>query len=184
MESINIEITQAIDVWSLGCIFVDAMIWVAFGWKGLQKFRQDRLLATEQIEGFKDGNCFHDGTVRLEVVDDWLNYAVDEGPAEDYISSMLVSSVRQMLEAQPDLRPSARIMRHWTEEYISIASNERQSRQSSILTNTPTWKLSPERTEFPPKLTSSRMVDLPVRNIAHKLRRVKRQLSSRELPDE
>lgn len=64
----KIKIEQRVDVWSLGCIFSEAAVWIALGYEGLLEFRERRSAATEDVEGFRQSDCFHDGQALLPVV--------------------------------------------------------------------------------------------------------------------
>jgi hypothetical protein len=118
LQGCDIPVTQTVDIWPLGCIFIEAMVWVAHGWYGLETFRQERLNATNKIKRFKDGNCFHDGKVRLPVVDEWLNRAINEGPKTDHVSPLLVHLVKEMVDGDANRRPLCPVLRHGTEHLL------------------------------------------------------------------
>ncbi|QDS71140.1 hypothetical protein FKW77_009908 [Venturia effusa] len=130
-------VTQAVDIWSLGCIFLEAMIFVLDGWNGLERFRNDRLAATKSLGTFKDGNCFHDGTRRLEVVDSRLDQIVKESRRSDEISLPLVWMVKEMLHEDPAKRPTCLNLIHRTDVLIKESFRVVQAPQNSAPTILP-----------------------------------------------
>jgi hypothetical protein len=82
------------------------MVYVIHGWIGLEKFRNERLAATSTLGDFKDGNCFHDGSRRLRVVDQCLDQILEERRRSDNISQPLVYMVKDMLHEHPAARPA------------------------------------------------------------------------------
>jgi serine/threonine protein kinase len=113
------------------------MVWATFGCHGLEEFRSQRLATTKTIAGFKDGNCFHDGWNRLEIVDDWLDHVVEESQkkARDNISPNLAHLVRLMLDADPKCRPDTKSIYHWTEQYIFKATKKLQQHEGTNASN-------------------------------------------------
>lgn len=84
------------DVWSLGCVFLDVLIWCRGGWKKLGKFRSER-------EGKKTRGYFERGPpVRvLDCVQEHINRLIS-----DHDSSVrgLGNPVAKMLECDPSSR--------------------------------------------------------------------------------
>lgn len=52
-------ITQAVDVWSLGCVYSEAVTWTTYGYPRLQQYRRENDLETRKIPGFTARACFH-----------------------------------------------------------------------------------------------------------------------------
>jgi hypothetical protein len=99
------------------------MVWLSYGWTGLEDFRQERFAATKQIDGFKEGNCFHDGNTRLPVVVTWLAKAVQGSPKCDNISTRLQQLIHEMLDETVQHRPDCMSLYHRTKRIIRDASN-------------------------------------------------------------
>jgi hypothetical protein len=82
---------------------------VATGKKGLLAYRQNRLSETQKIPNFGDGSCFHDGQHKLQTVCDSHGAAIRSLHKEDTITQrVLERMVDEMLQSEPDTRPSAR----------------------------------------------------------------------------
>jgi hypothetical protein len=66
------SITQDVDIWSLGCIYSEAAMWVADGHKGILDYRRQRISEASQVARFnvaqRDVDCFHDGERTLTSV--------------------------------------------------------------------------------------------------------------------
>ncbi|KEY75115.1 hypothetical protein S7711_01569, partial [Stachybotrys chartarum IBT 7711] len=52
---------QLADVWSLGCIYSEALVWSVYGYPELERYRRRRLLETSKLNDFTRGEYFHDG---------------------------------------------------------------------------------------------------------------------------
>ena len=68
IERVRFQVNQKVDIWSLGCVFSEAAVWLVYGKDHLLEYRRRRGNETEQIKGFRDGNCFHDGENVLTTV--------------------------------------------------------------------------------------------------------------------
>jgi hypothetical protein len=106
------------------------MVWVAGGWSLLYEFRQQRLFATNNIEGFKDGNCFHNGEFRLPIVDVWLDRVVSEGPRSDHVSPLLIHLAKEMVDETVAHRPVCRKLWLGTVRLLKGVHKKRHTRHS------------------------------------------------------
>ncbi len=101
-------ITWAADIWSLGCIFSEAAIWIADGYKGLVQYRRQRMAETDRIL-FKSGDRFHDGERVLQSVLDCHKDIEDRLRRSDYITKeVLDAMVNEMLWEED--RPNAKAL--------------------------------------------------------------------------
>ncbi|KAJ4129763.1 hypothetical protein NW768_006732 [Fusarium equiseti] len=107
-------ITQAADVWSLGCVCSEALLWVVFGYPGIEFFRgaryEERSQATADMPHIPM-TSFHDGRKTLDAILTTLMMVEDQ--VSDYLeaSRALITSisgiVRKMLSFEPQHRPKA-----------------------------------------------------------------------------
>lgn len=106
-ESAPLQVTQAVDIWSLGCVFSEGSVWAHHGWKRVVEYRRRR---SEEIE-YKGGNAgehiFHfDGNL-LDAVTNIHQDIMGELRTIDYMTrSVLDRLVDDML--QHETRPSAK----------------------------------------------------------------------------
>jgi len=96
------------DLWSLACVLMELAVWVSYGYKQVQEFRDARLEATKDLHSFHGGNCFHDGEKVLPVVLVWLDRLADEKRGTDLIMEELVDSLKEIFESDEKHRPSAK----------------------------------------------------------------------------
>ncbi|KUJ07011.1 uncharacterized protein LY89DRAFT_375144 [Mollisia scopiformis] len=104
------KVTRAADIWSLGCVYSEAAIWLADGYKGLLDYRKQRKAETDRIL-FKGGECFHDGERTLQSVLDAHADIEDRLRRSDYITKdVLDTMVDEMLweEDRPNAKALAR----------------------------------------------------------------------------
>lgn len=57
----HLQVDSTIDVWSLGCVLLEAIVWVTGGRDSLEDFRQQRIAETKGIEDNQSIGAFHDG---------------------------------------------------------------------------------------------------------------------------
>jgi len=107
------------DIWSLGCIYSEAAVWIAEGYKGLVDYRKKRMAETDRIL-FKCGDCFHDGVRVLQSVLDVHRDVEDSLRRSDYITSdVLHSMVGEMMWDED--RPNAKTLWRKAETVLSKA---------------------------------------------------------------
>ena len=112
-------------------------MYVIHGWIGLERFRNERLAATQALDGFNDGNCFHDGKRRLRVVDHYLDQILEERRRSDHISQPLVYMVKDMLNEHPAARPNCLSLYHRAHTCIKESKDKLQQHQNSNSNTTP-----------------------------------------------
>ncbi len=65
------NIGQAVDIWSLGCVFSEVAQWIAHGRKGLHQYRDSRRqFIASVMPSHQDPGCFHDTQKVLKIVKD------------------------------------------------------------------------------------------------------------------
>ncbi|KAG4293513.1 serine/threonine protein kinase [Fusarium proliferatum] len=82
-------VSPNIDLWALGAVFSEILVWSISGHAALEKYRKARqreisTLAYVQARGIDA--CFHDGHKRLPVVDQFLKDVLDHQRAADGVS--------------------------------------------------------------------------------------------------
>ncbi|KAH8815557.1 hypothetical protein F5884DRAFT_182287 [Xylogone sp. PMI_703] len=156
----------AADIWSLGCIYSEAAMWVADGYKGLQDYRAERAAETERIF-FKGGDCFHDGERLLQAVHDAHRDIEDRLRRADYITKDVLDSMIEEMLWEED-RPTAKALSRKA-DIVSARARQRlstiagddfprpESRQRRVLPPRPpqpTVPLPPIPTRLKPALNS------------------------------
>ena len=130
-------VSQAIDIWSLGCVFSLAATWVTLGLRGIHQFQgmrehvlKQRALAASQNQGTRtsQGDHFHDGHQVLKEVTQWHQLLRTSLRKTDSITSQVLDLVdNRMLLGSPEQR---------------ITATELCSKLSSMLQKTPDKNLT------------------------------------------
>ena len=114
----NELVSQAVDIWSLGCVFSLAATWVILGFVGVLQFDEVRMRAIRELQyrdhvskgtsAEVDGDEFHNGSDVLPSVKQWHVLLRDQARKCDTISTQLLDLVdSKMLVANPDTRIKA-----------------------------------------------------------------------------
>lgn len=142
------KITWTADIWSLGCIYSEAAIWIADGYKGLLAYRQLRKAEIAKLYvGYSD--CFHDGERVLELVLSHHRDIEDRLRRSDHITKQVLDSMVDEMLWEED-RPNAKALWRKAEMILNKArqsfpsSREQASRPSS------SQKREFSQTRFPP----------------------------------
>ena len=111
-------VSQAIDIWSLGCVFSLAATWVVLGFVGILQFNEVRKMKIEEIHRSRrsqnpadedpDGDQFHDGYELLQIVTLWHHFLRGRMRKCDAMSVQVLDLVdNKMLITNPDDRIKA-----------------------------------------------------------------------------
>jgi hypothetical protein len=126
-ETSSTKVTWAADIWSLGCIYSEAAMWIADGYKGLVDYRKQRMAESDRIL-FKGGDCFHDGERVLQSVLDAHGDIEDRLRRSDYITKLVLDSIVDEMLWEED-RPNAKALLRKA-EMISSKARQRLSANS------------------------------------------------------
>ena len=96
------QICRASDIWSLGCVISELMVYMNNGSEGVQRYRNSRLME----DRYGKTRAFHDGTrLKDEILDD---LAEAEREADLLTISALFSMLKEMFTELPKDRPNAK----------------------------------------------------------------------------
>jgi len=122
-------ISRAYDIWSLGCIFLECVIWLLEGPKGLGDFADDRLIKAP--DGVYDDSFFivtlrsdtgkYAADVRLSVRE-WIRNLHTHRRVSAFIHDMLDLIAQEMLVVRPQDRITSRRLSQKLEEFKNRAS--------------------------------------------------------------
>ena len=108
------------NIWSLGCIIMEVLVWMKAGAAGLRDFRSNR---TSIIGVFKV-NTFHLGPNKeAPAVKKYLMDLLDKASTKS--ERLLVELIRQALQLDPKARPQAKEL-EWRMQFIVIDTISRQ----------------------------------------------------------
>jgi len=84
------RISPTVDVWALGAVFSDALIWSFLGEDGRETYRKQRFeeikSGSHELSAKGYDSCFHNGYDRLEAVSTMHDHALKKRLAEDWVS--------------------------------------------------------------------------------------------------
>ncbi|KAF4468947.1 serine threonine kinase [Fusarium albosuccineum] len=103
------QVLLGCDVWSLGCILSEALVWLAGGWEAIEVAARDRkmTIAREhpEMKGSGYDYCFHDGTHVLQCVMSSHKAAVNKFGHEDILSPKMCQLIEGLIFLPEDSRP-------------------------------------------------------------------------------
>lgn len=111
------KVTQAIDIWSLGCVFSIAATWVVGGYSTVRDYARVRQKAIEEskkrhrsaLADVPAGDLFCDGTTVLDEVGQWHRVLRRTASRADNMTGLVLDIVDQhMLRARPTDRWSCK----------------------------------------------------------------------------
>ncbi|KAI5464963.1 hypothetical protein BGZ63DRAFT_421950 [Mariannaea sp. PMI_226] len=86
------RVEPTVDVWALGAVLSDGLIWSIWGESGRDKYRNERQREIAQIPALKGSGydaCFHNGIHRLEAVDATHQLVLDHSRKIDSLSEVV-----------------------------------------------------------------------------------------------
>ncbi|KAH6639930.1 kinase-like domain-containing protein [Truncatella angustata] len=98
------RVSEAVDIWAIGCIFSEVAAWIHDGAEGMSRYlnmRRDELRGLATFEGSAYGDCFHDGINRaLNAVGDMHRRIRDSRPKWDSVTYDILRVVEEFMLAQ------------------------------------------------------------------------------------
>ncbi|KAL2853313.1 hypothetical protein BJY01DRAFT_244279 [Aspergillus pseudoustus] len=93
--------TPAADIFSLGCIFTDLLVYFAFGPDGIKQFREARKFIIPPLTY----RVYHKSNHIHEAVNSWLKMVLEEDSGES--TTRAVCLIKEMMQLDPNKRPIA-----------------------------------------------------------------------------
>lgn len=110
------------DIWSIGGILIEAAVWVVFGERGRVEFQERRKKEnTEKNRALGRGDCFHDGSNRLESVVETFDLIRRHGRRSDGLTPEIVNLVLDHVLVDQQPRYNARLLYNALERLTSAA---------------------------------------------------------------
>ncbi|KAK7949511.1 hypothetical protein PG988_016150 [Apiospora saccharicola] len=94
--TIDYEVGAYVDIWALGCILLEAAIWVSFGEPDRQRFRDRRICEIARLSDDPqalDSDAFHNGSKALMCVEDVHRWILSDGRKCDNFTPDIVRYV-------------------------------------------------------------------------------------------
>lgn len=97
LQEARLHVRQSVDIWSLGCVFSEAVVWMCCLKSGLVDYRERRRAFTESQPQIKDPGCFHDGKKASPVVAEVHEWALNSIPKSDTLTGSVLVLVADMM---------------------------------------------------------------------------------------
>ncbi|KAJ0122084.1 hypothetical protein J7T55_002596 [Diaporthe amygdali] len=103
-----------VDVWSMGCVLFEVLVWTTCGTRGISEFFEMRQRATDRVlnhtsQGYS--GCFHNGTSRIQAVDDMMTLIIKRRRIFDDLSEPIGTLIlKEMLIPNEKCRLEARYL--------------------------------------------------------------------------
>ncbi|KAK6365008.1 uncharacterized protein PV06_04457 [Exophiala oligosperma] len=164
------SIGQAVDIWSLGCVYSEFAHWIAQGKVGLQKYRDRRVEVTKAIPDHLDPGCFHDKERVLTIVKDSHDELFKHRRVDDFMVRPVIKKMVEEMLDDADGRPTAVQLGYKAKKIIQQAEKDLHDHEPhriiSRSSTTQSWELNQERgipqrssQARPPKAHSSHIAD-------------------------
>jgi serine/threonine protein kinase len=158
------------DVWSLGCLFSELLVWSVLGVNGVRQYQQRRKSATDSMPLLKRtaySGCFHDGENTSHAVHMMHTEVQNVKSSFDRITSDIIRIVDGMLEADFKTRPTAQI-RQSRQKALSRAARDDfdppSEGQPSLLYGSPSHHGSDSWSSemVPPQHSTNHIISQPI----------------------
>ncbi|KAH6717034.1 hypothetical protein BKA61DRAFT_600947 [Leptodontidium sp. MPI-SDFR-AT-0119] len=126
----KLRVHQNIDIWSLGCIYSEAVRWMADNKLGVVDYRRERKVELSQIHPVGEFDCFHNGYEALEAVRRSHQTALTRIRSlrrADFITEKVVDMIGDML-VETKHRPTAENM--WRKQRTIIDAAKKNLQES------------------------------------------------------
>jgi serine/threonine protein kinase len=143
------EVSRPYDVWSLGCVFLEFLVWLLFNFKGLEDFGTERKATVET--SFKDDAYFiveGDRATLRHPVQEWIRKLRDDSRCQGPLASLLSLVENELLNVDPDTRIKADRLERRMGDILDRAKSDSNSlarilRPSAALESGPQRRLAP-----------------------------------------
>lgn len=127
IDRLPLQVKQGVDVWSLGCVLSEAAVWVVYGQAQLLEYRRRRGMENARTDGFRDGDCFHDGRQVLATVTDIHKALADDKRVCDHVTTATVKMVTDEMLIEPNCRTPANSLCYRTKRILESAESKLRS---------------------------------------------------------
>jgi hypothetical protein len=137
-ELVKTDVPPTADIWSLGAVFSDVLIWSSLGELGREKYRVRRREEISRQRDLKAADfdaCFHDGVDRLPAVEDSHNLALQHRRRTDAMSPFISRLILEHMLTDVHERGTAMQIRTRANKGMTKLKNEPSLESRHIQTN-------------------------------------------------
>ena len=125
------DVRQSVDIWSLGAIYSEAVVWAGSHKGALLRYRDSRQRETSQLKNFQDQGSFHDGEIVLKTVAVMHKEVMKYRRPTDYISQRVVDMMINDMLGDADERPNTKQLRKKAVNVLEYAKTAAEKRSKS-----------------------------------------------------
>ena len=124
-------------------MYSELAVWLSFGWNSVLEYRRRRASEARRSIGNEHGSLFHDGNTALDtVVDIHKQISIQqESNVDDHITIKVLELVSDMLQEDPDARPTTRqlsnrchrLVRH-AQEKLGLETHDNEQISEPLMT--------------------------------------------------
>ncbi|ROW17218.1 hypothetical protein VPNG_01208 [Cytospora leucostoma] len=113
-DDVDLFVGPLVDVWAIGCVIIEAAIWVTFGEPKRVAFQQERREENKQVaptqRGLGRSDCFHNGKGRLNVVNEVHRLILTHGRRCDSLTPDIVQLILNHVLVDESARYGSRLL--------------------------------------------------------------------------
>ena len=121
---------QSVDIWSLGAIYSEAVVWAGLNKGALLRYRDYRRDETSGLRDFRDQGCFHDGENVLKTVAIMHKEVMKYRRSTDFISERVVDKMISEMLGDADVRPTTKQLRKRATDILNHATKAAKEKRS------------------------------------------------------
>lgn len=129
LAGLNFKATSPMDLWSLGCVLCEVLVWTICGHRGLEEFLHLRqndanmVYPRHKLQGYS--GCFHDSRDRIPAVDHMIRVAITRKRIFDDISEEIGHFLCDMILRPHHIRLDANQATYWLEGILDRLKDPR-----------------------------------------------------------
>lgn len=107
MSELRPHLNPLADLWSLGAVYSDFLVWSIGGGECQESFRKKRKDAIAKLSHMTEAGfdaCFHDGEKRLPAVEDFHKWVLKDKVDRDFISPCMSQFILEFMMVEPQSR--------------------------------------------------------------------------------
>ncbi|CAG9962894.1 unnamed protein product [Clonostachys byssicola] len=157
-DSVQYIVGPTLDMWSIGCIIMEAAVWLVFNERGRQDFRSKRKEEISKLPDLGDlgyGDCFHNRSVALNCVTEYVNLMKLHGRPSDKITPEIVKLAVENLLIEEDSRINSLNLYNRLRTILNDERPPAALRSTHSVEAHPATRSFTGRSEMPPRILTA-----------------------------
>jgi len=153
----NLPVTPSVDIWSLGCLYHEVLVWMVFGHKQLLAYRRERMLEAASFD-IDDGECFHKRYDVLRTVKSMNERLRSETKHRGgYNTDDILDIIEDMIVIDPSKRKSSKSLYDKLKTILVESGTALQKSQASGAHRSATYRRSTDCSSTPAGASVTRL---------------------------